>query len=88
VSQGWLAPRALNAALVQANTLNMTVQNGKFIARVKVFNQRLHLGHYYHKDAAERVYLIAKQLVLAMVAEHYRDHIPERVFHELACYVG
>lgn len=85
-SQAYLAPRALNMALIQANTITMTQQGGKFIARIKVANARIHLGHYYHKDAAERVYLLAKSLVLQVIAKHYQKYLPDRVYQALLNY--
>lgn len=85
-NKAYLAPRALNMALIQANTLTMTKQNGKFIARIKVANTSIHLGHYYHKDAAERAYLLAKTLALQVIATHYRAYLPDRVYQALLKY--
>lgn len=84
--QGWIAPRALNMSLIQANTIAMTKQHGKYVARIRVNNHSLHLGHYYHQDAAERVYRLAKSLVLQVTANHYRDHLPDRVYRALVNY--
>lgn len=83
---GWIAPRALNMCLIQANTITMTKQNGKYVARIKVANTRIHLGHYSHKDAAERVYLLAKSLALQVIATHYQKYLPDRVYQALLNY--
>jgi hypothetical protein len=85
-SLAYLSPRALNMALIEANTLKMTKQNGKFVSRIRVNNQGIHLGQYYHQDAAERVYRLAKSLVLQMIANNYREYLPDRVYQALLNY--
>lgn len=85
-TEAYLAPRILNMALIQANTITMTQQNGKYVARIRVNNQSIHLGHYYHQDAAERVYRLAKSLALQVIANHYREYLPDRVYQALLNY--